>query len=144
MNRHLKIAFFVAPLLTIIAYILTGYFTDSKAQRSAQSKMTLLGSCQPAENACVFMLGELELKLISNVKKQQQQLAIISNKPITHLSVALGLNNNFKQFVMMKSDDGKYWQIKPDKNDDILKFKQIRLAFKYMDSPSYAEAEVQF
>lgn len=144
MNRHLKIAFFIAPFLALGAYVLTGFYVSPKEIKNQQNKLRLLGDCQPQENACLFKLGQLELKLISNQKQQQHQLAIITNEATNELSVALGDEYQFKQFPMMKSDDLKYWQIKLNKSDNILNYSKLRIALTYKDENYYADSEVIF
>ena len=144
MNKHLKVAFFIAPLLAIGAYVLTGYLYAPNKANEPQHKLHLLGQCLPTENACIFIADQLEVKLISNQQNQQHQLAIISNEPIARLTVALGLNNQFTQFQIMKSDDDKYWQIKLNDNDNILIYNQLRMAFTYQEQNLYTESEVLF
>ena len=85
MNRHLKIAFFMAPLLAIGAYFITGFLYKKQQTNIEYGQLQLSGKCLPTENACTFVSPELELKLISNEKQGQQQLAIISTKPINPL-----------------------------------------------------------
>ncbi|MCB1583067.1 MAG: hypothetical protein KDI92_08385 [Xanthomonadales bacterium] len=109
-----------------------------------KQQLRLLGNCLPRENTCIYTLGDLELKLISNEQKQQQQLAAISNKPVSKLSIALGQKNDFKQFPMMKSDNGKYWQISLNNSDNILIFNKLRIAFVYQNKSYYAASEVKF
>ena len=144
MNKHLKLAFFIAPLLAIGAYILTGYLYSPYKTNEPQYKLHLMGQCLPTENSCIFIADPLEVKLISNQQNQQHQLAIISNEPISRLTVALGLNNQFTQFKIMKSEDDKYWQIKLNNSDNILKYKQLRMAFTYQEQNLYTESEVIF
>jgi hypothetical protein len=144
MNRHLKVAFFMAPVLAMLGYFLAGYFMKPKEVAAQQQQLRLLGSCMPRENACIFTLGDLELKLISNEQKQQHQLAVISSEPVSNLSLALGNNEAYKQFPMMKSDNGKYWQIKLENNDNVLIYKSLRMALSYKNKPYYAESTVTF
>jgi len=144
MNRHLKIAFFMAPLLAIGAYIITGYLVDDKPATANQAQLQLIANCLPTENTCLFFVEDLELKLVSNEQKNQQQLAVISTKAISNLSLALGKNDSFMQFPMMKSDNSRYWQIKLKPNDNIKKHQQLRLAFTYNETSYFAESKVYF
>lgn len=149
MNRHLKIAFFIAPLLAIAGYIGAGYFISPKQVEKKYGQLQLAGSCLPTENACVFLSPAVELKLISNEQQGQQQLALISTQPVNNLTLgmaeaAASSDQPFRQFQMMKSDNNKYWQIKLDANDVIAKFKYIRIAFTYQDKGYFAESEVRF
>ncbi len=133
----------MAPLLAIGAYVMTDFYLAPK-ELAIQQQLRLMGTCQPQENACLFIAGKLELKLISNVKQQQNQLAIISNKPIESMSVALGNQQQFKPFQLMKSDNNKYWQIKLEKSDKILIYNSLRIAITHNSNSYYAESEVHF
>ncbi|MCX7554915.1 hypothetical protein OS175_13630 [Marinicella sp. S1101] len=149
MNRHLKTAFFIAPLLAIAGYIGAGYFISSKQADETYGQLQLAGSCLPTENACVFISPAVELKLISNEQQGQQQLALITTQPVKHLTLGMAeaFTDNkqpFRQFQMMKSDDNKYWQIKLQPNDIIAKYKHIRIAFSYQGKGYFAESEVRF
>ena len=144
MNRHLKIAFFMTPLLAIIAYVLTGYYLSPQEINDQNNKFRLLGTCKPRENACIFILGKIELKLISNEKQQQLQLAVISNEPIESLSLAMAETESFKQFQMMKSSDQKYWQISLDEHENLLNYHHLRMAMKFKNEAFYAESKVYF
>ena len=144
MNRHLKIAFFMAPVLALLSYALTGYLMNPEVSRQQQGQLLVHGQCLPTENACLLTLGPFELKLLSAEKQQQQQLALISNEPISHLTVALGSEDRFRQFPLMKRDDGKYWQLHLTAGDQLSDYQQLRLAFKQGDQPMYAETAVRF
>lgn len=134
----------MAPILALGSYYLTGKLMAPTEIAGQKQQLRLLGNCLPRENTCIYTLGDLELKLISNEQKQQQQLAAISNKPVSKLSIALGQKNDFKQFPMMKSDNGKYWQISLNNSDNILIFNKLRIAFVYQNKSYYAASEVKF
>ena len=143
MNRHLKLAIFIAPFLAVGSYVMTGYFIAEEQQGENHGTMRLAGSCLPNENACLFVSSEVELKLISNEKQGQQQLAIISTQDINSLSVGLGQNGTFKQFSMMKTDTNRYWQIKLEKQDTIKNFNQVRMAFTFKSTSYFAQSEIK-
>jgi len=144
MNKHLKIAFFVAPLLALAGYWLAGWWVERNQPATANGQLRLLGSCQPSDNACLFQAPALANKLISASKQEQLQLAAYSNQAITDFSMALGNEQGFQQFAVMKSDDGRYWQLKLNADTDIKQFNQLRMAFKHQQSPLFAEAAVRF
>lgn len=144
MNRHLKIAFFMAPLLAIGAYVITGYLITTESVQTNPKKLNLIANCLPTENTCVFHTADIELKLISNEQKNQYQLAVISTQSINNLSLALGQNDTFIQFPMMKTDNNRYWQIKLNASDNIKDYQQLRLAFTYKNNNYFAESAVIF
>lgn len=144
MNRHLKIAFFMAPLLALAGYGLAGWWLDKQLPASASGQLRLLGSCLPSDNACIFQAQSLEIKLISAIKQEQLQLAAYSNEAITDFSLALGNDQGFQQFPIMKSEDGRYWQLKLQPTADIRQYDQLRMAFKHLQQPVFAETAVRF
>lgn len=134
----------MAPLLALGAYYLTGKIVSPKEVENQNQKLRLLGQCLPIENACIFTLGDMEIKLISNEKKQQYQLAAITNKPVENLTIALGKDAQFQQFPMMKSDNGKYWQIRLEDTDNILNYNNLRMALSFQKKSYFAESVVIF
>lgn len=144
MNRHLKIAFFMAPLLALLAYGLTGYLIKPQNHSTPPSRMSSSQNCLPRANACVFMAGELQIKLLSNTQQGQLQLALLSNQPVKRVSLALAAAEQFTQFPVMQSDDGKYWQLKLPPTTDLQQFQQLRLALEHQGVAFYAESAVRF
>ncbi len=149
MNKHLKIAFFIAPLLAIGGYVMTGYVVTTKPVNKSlpvnqASQLRAQGDCLPTENSCQFSTAELQLRLISNEQKNQQQLAVISTEVISNLSLALGQGDTFKQFPMMKSEDNKYWQIKLNPSDKLIDYTQLRLALTHQEKNYFIQSEVNF
>ncbi|WP_223789047.1 hypothetical protein [Marinicella meishanensis] len=144
MNRHLKIAIIMVPLLALAGYGLAGWWLDRQQPAAANGQLRLLGTCQPSDNACVFQTPGLELKLISAVKQEQLQLAAYSSQAISDFSLALGNEQGFQQFPMMKSVDGRYWQLQISPTTNIRQFDQLRLAFKHQQQPVFAETQVRF
>ncbi len=142
MNRHLKVAILMAPLLAIGAYVITGYFVSSKQVKDSNGRLYIAGQCLPTENSCTFTSPNVDLRVVSNEQKGQQQLALLSTESINNLTVALGVNDQFKQFEIMKSDNNRYWQIKLQANDQIKDFTQIRIAFIMNENSYFAESEV--
>lgn len=146
MNRHLKVAFFAAPVLALLAYFLTDRFVAVTEVADADDvAMKLIGECRPVAGDCVFKRGDLELKLFSSVKQQQLQLAILSNRPLQAVAMALATDEaGFKQFPMMKADDANYWQIKLAAADHLPDFHRLRMVVKLGDKVFFAESEVIF
>lgn len=134
----------MAPVLALLSYAITGLLVTPEQTERGKGRLLVIGSCQPTENACLMTHGQFELKLLSADKQQQQQLAFISNQPINDLSVALGSDQTFRQFPLMKSDDGKYWQIKLSPKDQLKSFNQLRLAFNLSGDALYTETAVRF
>ena len=145
MNRHVKIALVMAPILALVSYGITGYFQPKHIQKAGDYKLRLSGQCKPSDNSCVMKYGEFEVMLISSVKQGKRQLALVSNQPISYLSMALaGDDDEFSQFKMMKSDDKKYWQIALKDEQKIDEFGQFRLAAHSKKSNYFIENNITF
>ena len=140
MNRHVKIALVMAPILALISYGLAGFFQPSVKNKAGDYQLRLINECRPKNNSCKMKSGEFEIMLYSSIKKGKQQLGIVANQPLSYLSVALAEDSNeFVQFKIMKSDDEKYWQIALDDNQILDGYVKFRLAGHSEDSNYYIE-----
>ena len=145
MNRHVKIALIMAPILALASYGITGYFQPMISQKVGDYELNLRGVCKPSDNSCVLKSGEFELMFISSIKKGQRQLGLISNQPISYLSMAIARNNNdFFQSKMMKSDDKKYWQIALNNEQKLKGIIKFRLAVHSKKSNYFIENSMEF
>ncbi len=87
MNRHIKIALVMAPILALVAYGITGYYQPVKENKPGDYQLHLTSECRPKDNSCAMKSGEFEIMLISSIKKGKQQLGILANQPVSYLSV---------------------------------------------------------
>jgi hypothetical protein len=145
MNRHLKIAFFIAPVLALVAYALTGYLTPKQKVSAGDYQLQQSGECRPVNSSCLLSYADFELKLISKQKQDKLQLAIVSNQELDALSFAMSEDNiSFKQFKIMKADNKKYWQVFLEKDQLLNNYKYIRLASQSEKSNFYIETGIRF
>ncbi|HOP22973.1 MAG TPA: hypothetical protein PK055_02940 [Gammaproteobacteria bacterium] len=145
MNRHLKIAFFITPLLALLGYFLTGVIHSDKKNKPGTYQLVRIGECKPLSSSCVFRYGEFELKLISKELKETVQLAIVSNTDISALSIALSIDNqSFEQFKVFTTGGKKYWQLKIDTYKNLRNYNQVRLATQAGESSYFIETEIIF
>ena len=145
MNKHLKLAFFIAPILALVSYALTGYFSPSKEIKAGNYQLQLISQCKPIDSSCLLKHADFELKLISKQKQDKLQLAVVANQELDALSLALSEDNtSFKQFKIMKSDNKKYWQVFLEKDQYIDNYKYLRLASQSQKSKFFIETEIQF
>lgn len=145
MNRHVKIALIMAPILALASYGITGYFQPKIEQKAGDYELRLTGSCRPSDNSCVLTSGDFEIMLISSIKNEKRQLGIVTNLPIAYMSLAMSNDNHdFIQFKMMKSDDKKYWQVALEENQKLELFSNIRLAANAGKSNYFIETAIQF
>ena len=144
MNRHVKIALIMAPILFLISYGITGYFQPGVENKSGDYKLRLVGACQPKSSSCQMKFGDFEIQLISSIKQGKQQLGIIANQPISYLSIAFDEGDSeFEQFSIMKSEDKKYWQVALKQGQKLDGFKKFRLASHSKESNYYIEENIE-
>jgi len=144
MNRHVKIALVMAPILALVSYGITGYFQPKQEQKPGDYRLRLTSECMPTANSCEMKSGEFKVMLISSIKKGKKQLALVANQPMSYLSLALAQDNgDFEQFRMMKSDDSKYWQIGLNDDQVIDEYTQYRFAAKSLNSNYYIETDMK-
>lgn len=66
MNRHTKIAFFVAPFLFIGGYIASDYYVENKADQNKVFQLLPQGQCDILHQSCILRSGELEVNIVDN------------------------------------------------------------------------------
>ena len=141
MNRHVKIALIMAPILALLSYGITGYFQPQlKHEKGGDYQLNMAGECRPSDNSCVMKSGKFEIMLISSIKKGKRQLGVISNQPVSYLSMALARDDNqFTQFKMMQSKDKKYWHVALSNDQELDGFNVFRLAVNSQESNYFIE-----
>lgn len=63
MNRHQKIAFFVAPFLVLGGYILSDMYMEYKAQQSRIFELAPKGHCDIVNEKCVLQSGDFKVNI---------------------------------------------------------------------------------
>jgi len=130
----------MAPFLALISYGLTGYFQPTIKQQKGVYELNQAGQCRPSDNSCVMKSGEFEIMLISTVKQGKRQLGILSNQPVSSISIALASDNNeFTQFNILQSDNEKYWQIGLNNEQELADYSLFRLAVSANGSNYFIE-----
>lgn len=63
MNKHKKLAIFIAPLLMIIGYIASDYYLEHQAQESKLFVLQNEGECDVLNKQCVLSSGKFKLSV---------------------------------------------------------------------------------
>ena len=63
MNRHSKIAFFVAPFLLLGGYIASDFYIEQKAQKAKVFEMSPFGHCDVLNQKCILKSGEFQVNV---------------------------------------------------------------------------------
>lgn len=63
MNRHLKVAFMVAPFLAVLGYIGADYYNESQASKTRIIPLVPDGHCDIINQSCVLKSGEFKVNI---------------------------------------------------------------------------------
>ena len=105
MNKHLKIAIFVAPFLSLVGYIGFDHYLQSPPEKPQLFILEPRGDCDFLYTACLLKSGELELKIYdsdgltkvsSNFPLQQITLFLVAEKVLVFDLAAKENGYNFQ------------------------------------------------
>ncbi len=63
MNRHLKVAFMVAPILAVLGYIGADYYDEHQAAKEKIIQLVPEGHCDVINHSCVLISGEFKVNI---------------------------------------------------------------------------------
>jgi len=63
MNRHLKVAFMVAPFLAVLGYVGADYYNESQAAKTKIIQLVPDGHCDIINKSCVLKSGEFKVNV---------------------------------------------------------------------------------
>jgi len=63
MNRHLKVAFMVAPFLGILGYIGADYYNENEASKTKIIQLVPEGDCDVINQSCILKSGEFKINV---------------------------------------------------------------------------------
>ncbi len=144
MNRHLKIAILIAPLLALMAYGLNALYYEPQTPPGDYS-LTMVGDCQPLTGSCTLKSGSFKINLISLIKNEKKQLLLLPNQALQTLSLALtDQSGQYRDMKMVKLSGGKYWQVDVSELLILDDFTQFRLAMSTGRSQYFREGKISF
>lgn len=103
MNRHTKIAIFIAPFLVVGGYIAADYYAQEWAEKQNLFKLTLDGRCNLQQSPCIVKNKQLTVKL-SNKNNITQ---IESNRPLEKVHLSFVDKDNKETHYLMKAEKSK-------------------------------------
>lgn len=107
MNKHSKIALFVAPFLILGGYIASDYYVEYKAQEKRVFQLVPDGHCDVISQKCVLTSGEFKI----NVTDENGITQVNSTFPIDDATLFLVKNQNEVISIQLgMSDSPYYWQ----------------------------------
>jgi len=63
MNKHTKLALFVAPVLIILGYIGSDFYLENKASEDKIFQLAVIGSCDVLAEKCILKSGKFEANI---------------------------------------------------------------------------------
>ena len=63
MNRHLKMAFMVAPFLAVLGFVGADYYEESEAAKEKITQLAPEGHCDIINQSCVLKSGEFKVNI---------------------------------------------------------------------------------
>ena len=91
MNRHTKIAIFMAPFLAIAGYVISGYFFSNKSP--PENILQLVGQCQPSTQPCIVKSDKLTIHISfahSPGLQKKIPVSITSSTAVEDVLLAIG------------------------------------------------------
>ena len=64
MNKHLKVAFMVAPFLAVFGYIGADFYNENEAAKTKIIQLVPEGHCDIINQSCVLISGEFKVNIV--------------------------------------------------------------------------------
>jgi len=107
MNKHTKLALFVAPILIILGYVGSDFYLENQADKSRIYIMDAEGVCDVIAQHCVLVSGEFKI----NILDQDGITTINSTFPLDSAVLFLVDNeNNAKAYPLGMNESPYYWK----------------------------------
>ena len=104
MNRHTKVAIFVAPFLLLGGYIASDYYLEYKAQQKRVFQLVPEGHCDVINQKCVLKSGEFKV----NVYDEAGDTHVNSTFPIDK-AVLFIVDKEVRGYEMQMKESPYYW-----------------------------------
>ena len=107
MNKHLRLAFMVAPFLAVFGYIGADYYGESVASQEKIIEMAVDGQCDILGQACVLKSKNFKI----NVLDEAGITTVNSTFPLDSATLFLvDKNNNMTAYPLGMNKDPYYWR----------------------------------
>ncbi|REL31180.1 hypothetical protein [Thalassotalea euphylliae] len=116
MNKHTKLAIFIAPFLLLGGYIASDYYLEYQASQDKVVELVPDGHCDVINETCVFAAGDL----LVNVYDKNGVTGVNSTYPID--SAVLFIVDSAKQYQtynLAMANSPYYWQQPTDLRERI-------------------------
>ncbi len=107
MNRHTKIAIFVAPILILLGYVLSDMYMEYEASKMKIVELTPFGHCDVKNQKCILKSGEFEI----NVMDDKGITTVNSTYPLDTATLFLvDKQNQAAPYQLGMKDSPYYWK----------------------------------
>ncbi len=107
MNKHVKLAFFVAPFLTILGFIGADYYQAAQENNTKLLALTTDGHCDVVNQNCVLTAGEFNVSVSDNAGVT----GLNSTFPIDSAILFLvDQSDNMTSYPLSMKKNRYYWQ----------------------------------
>ncbi len=106
MNKHTKLAIFIAPILTIAGYILSDSYVENQATKKRIFTLTPQNTCDVLAKKCILTAGDLKV----NVYDENGNTTINSTFPLDAATIFLiDRHEQATSYPLKKDKSAYYW-----------------------------------
>jgi hypothetical protein len=107
MNRHTKVALFVAPVLILLGYVLSDLYMENEASKTKIVELVPFGHCDVKNQKCVLKSGEFEV----NVMHENGITTVNSTYPLDTATLFLvDKQSKASSYPLGMKDSPYYWK----------------------------------
>lgn len=111
MNRHLKVAFMVAPFLAVLGYIGADYYNENQADKLKIVQLVPEGHCDIINQSCVLKSGEFKV----NISDEDGVTEVNSTFPLDSATLFLvDKHDKMTAYPLGMQRSPYYWRSKTD------------------------------
>ncbi|NQY86245.1 MAG: hypothetical protein HRT51_00635 [Colwellia sp.] len=107
MNKHMKVAFMVAPFLAILGYVGADFYNENQAAKTKIIQLVPEGHCDIINQSCVLKSGEFKV----NVSDEGGVTEVNSTFPLDSATLFLvDKDNNMTAYPLGMQKSPYYWR----------------------------------
>jgi len=107
MNRHLKVAFMVAPFLAVFGFIGADYYNENKASQTKIIELKPEGHCDIINQSCVLKSGDFKV----NISDKEGITEVNSTFPLDSATLFLvDAADQITPYPLGMKDSPYYWK----------------------------------
>mgnify|MGYP000011432261 CR=1 FL=1 len=116
MNRHTKLALFLAPLLLVGGYIASDQYLEYQANQPKIFQLSTQGECDIFAGNCILQSGEMLLSITDEAGVTK----VNTSFPVDSVAISLVYNGGKEMiYELKKAGNSQYWERETDIRDAI-------------------------